>query len=127
MQNVNRSYYFYHFIILIEDCEVSPLLCFPTRTDHLRTSYDTEEKERDVIKSHKIQPRLRNPGELKRPHRIRLLEGLPMCRQRNPLCFDPFPMMRWERELRLVVGGCGQQPDKSLRLNLSATPHRGWN
>ncbi|GBL78348.1 hypothetical protein AVEN_127222-1 [Araneus ventricosus] len=82
-------------------------------------------KERYIIQSHKIQPRLRNPGELKRPHRIRPLEGLLRCRQRNPLCFDPFPMMRWERETRLVVGGCDQQPDKSLRLNFSATPHRG--
>ncbi|GBM54470.1 hypothetical protein AVEN_217157-1 [Araneus ventricosus] len=28
------------------------------------------------------------------------------------------------KRARLAVGSCGQQPDKSLRLNLSATPHR---
>ncbi|GBM90540.1 hypothetical protein AVEN_1300-1 [Araneus ventricosus] len=28
------------------------------------------------------------------------------------------------KETRLVVGSRGQQRDKSLRLNLSATPHR---
>ncbi|GBO11001.1 hypothetical protein AVEN_192408-1 [Araneus ventricosus] len=46
-----------------------------------RTTYELpkalKRKERDVIQSHKIQPRLRNPGELKGPHRVWPLEGLP--------------------------------------------------
>ncbi|GBM56950.1 hypothetical protein AVEN_143943-1 [Araneus ventricosus] len=34
-------------------------------------------------------------------------------------------MMREERKLRFVVGDRGQPLDKSLRSNISATPHRG--
>ncbi|GBM29392.1 hypothetical protein AVEN_253913-1 [Araneus ventricosus] len=34
-------------------------------------------------------------------------------------------MMRGERKLRFAVGDRGQPLDKSLRRNLSATPHRG--
>ncbi|GBO32982.1 hypothetical protein AVEN_64275-1, partial [Araneus ventricosus] len=50
-------------------------------------------------------------------------DDLPGDHQRNPLLFSSNDEMR--NRARLPVGSCGQQPDKSLRLNLSATPHRG--
>ncbi|GBM11051.1 hypothetical protein AVEN_259745-1 [Araneus ventricosus] len=35
-------------------------------------------------------------------------------------------MMRGERKLRFPIGDRGQPLDKSLKRNISATPHRGW-
>ncbi|GBN30308.1 hypothetical protein AVEN_217002-1 [Araneus ventricosus] len=57
------------------------------------------------------------------------------CRQSN-LCQQvnmrkskverPLRMMRGERKQKFAVGERGQSLDKSLRRNISATPHRGW-
>ncbi|GBO46674.1 hypothetical protein AVEN_190620-1 [Araneus ventricosus] len=70
-----------------------------------------------------IKPtRLRNPKGLEGPHRVRPLGGLPSCGDKETVTFPPFPMMSLEGKWMFVAGGCGQQPDKSLRLNFSATP-----
>ncbi|GBN96725.1 hypothetical protein AVEN_84023-1 [Araneus ventricosus] len=41
------------------------------------------------------------------------------------LKFRPSANGQRRKKARLVVGSCSQQPDKSLNLKFSATPHRG--
>ncbi|GBM99645.1 hypothetical protein AVEN_140285-1, partial [Araneus ventricosus] len=41
------------------------------------------------------------------------------------LKFRPSANGQRRKKARLVVGSCSQQPDKSLKLKISITPHRG--
>ncbi|GBM08813.1 hypothetical protein AVEN_1002-1 [Araneus ventricosus] len=57
------------------------------------------------------------PG--KRPH-------IELATVKELLLFRPLANGQRRKKARLVVGSCGQPPDKSLRLKFSATPHRVW-
>ncbi|GBM42290.1 hypothetical protein AVEN_94857-1 [Araneus ventricosus] len=63
------------------------------------------------------------PG--KRPHvELATSETIKKTRSLPPM-FQPSANGQRKKKARLVVGSCGQKPDKSLRLKFSVTPHSG--